>query len=1162
MNVKRVKQYVRIMAIIFFATILVLTIDILNVSASGNENSEIFAIRSTYPESTDANAKYYYDSKYSPFLPKYGMPNCTTYVWGRVYEVTGKRPKLSTGNAGVWYSDNIENGHYPYGSTPQVGAVACYDGHVAFVEKIVGNTVWVSESAWSGHSNPENKWFYRTKETTDTYSGKFQGYIYTCAEMTGDFNAIKSVNVSDITDTTAKITANLNGVYGVTTCGFYYGTDQNNMTRVSKDESINGSATEAKTVFYTLGNGANTPALSPGTTYYYQMFVTIGGKEYKSEISSFTTTGQSINHNPQSWLDSATGGNSGFIISGWAFDPDAPTQSLQVDVYIGGPYGQGGTLIASLTANQLREDVGLNYPGVGNYHGFYGEIATDRVGEQPIYVYAINVGEGTENPLIGSSVVNITDTIKPVVTNAYVSQKDQDGYTVTATVYDNAGVAQIKFPTKRKDQEGDQYWQWLDGSQNADGSYSCRINLNDFDNVTGGYLTEVRAWDAAGNVSDPWRLPEQFMDKDKPVVTSVEITQADASGYIVTATVTDNVGVAKVQFPTKRKEQEGDQYWQWLDATQNADGSYSCRINISDFNNVTGHYLTEVRAWDAAGNVSDPGRCPEQFYDMSAPRITSGNIISNEKNGYIVSAMIEDDVAVSKVQFAAKLKEQDEQQWKVFEGIKNSDGTYSCKINASDFDNTTGYYLTTAKAWDTYGNVSDVYQFAEQFIDRVAPEIQDIYESKWFEMSSVIEVEATDNVGITDLQLRVRKENANEWQWLTSESTENGKWIFNIDFQKLTSGCGSYIAQAVVSDAAGNENVSEVRGFSYDPYRWKLQIEMYAVNNNEGRIEQIYSVDKNGYQSKIDWRKFLNPILSDDMVSQAEYVDTLNKYNAEKEQIPTAFEEIDAACTQLTGKENDVHLYWKKLAAEYLNLSGEEKEAYLESVPTKSEAFIENAGDYFEQYWEIESHNWSEIFELLSTTEDLDYYEIIAISQILSEAKIECYLANSAEEVQTIINSVNEFRLAGFPEYIKLVKGEIPESNYFGKVINGTDKNKNSFYGDLVEGRAELINNVLSTEDKEKLDAGKDVKIWMTLNELQNNVSENDKNLIAEKLGEYIIGAYTDITLWKQFDNESEEKISEIPGTITIMLELPEELINKNTLKERSYAIIYAHEWC
>lgn len=125
---------------------------------------------------------YYYSSKNIFYSAGYGMPNCTAYAFGRAYEIMGYEPNLSHGNAQDWYGYNMNGGYYNYGSTPKVGAIACWSysggGHVAVVESIEGDTVTYSNSAWSGTN------FYLTYGSiSNPGSGgnswwNFQGYIY------------------------------------------------------------------------------------------------------------------------------------------------------------------------------------------------------------------------------------------------------------------------------------------------------------------------------------------------------------------------------------------------------------------------------------------------------------------------------------------------------------------------------------------------------------------------------------------------------------------------------------------------------------------------------------------------------------------------------------------------------------------------------------------------------------------------------------------------------------------------------------------------------------------------------------------------------------------------------------------------------------------------
>lgn len=141
-----------------------------------------FIPRTTAPAEDNA---YYYAN--NPFYQSgYGLPNCTCYAWGRFYEISGERPKLSTGNAENWwgYSDG-----YKRGSIPKLGAVICWRkgaagngadgaGHVEIVEAINDDgTIVTTGSGW-------NSFLFRqkTRANDGNWGGgsayTFQGFIY------------------------------------------------------------------------------------------------------------------------------------------------------------------------------------------------------------------------------------------------------------------------------------------------------------------------------------------------------------------------------------------------------------------------------------------------------------------------------------------------------------------------------------------------------------------------------------------------------------------------------------------------------------------------------------------------------------------------------------------------------------------------------------------------------------------------------------------------------------------------------------------------------------------------------------------------------------------------------------------------------------------------
>ena len=173
------KFFKKISAVIITTAVLFTTV--FSAAIVSNAASTKFTPRLTAP---DGSNKYYYDSNYNVFQKYgYGLPNCTAYAYGRAYEILGTEPKLSWNGASRWYGYNQENNYYKYGSTPKVGAIACWTygtgGHVAVVEQIDSNgNMTLSNSEWGGRT-----FYLTTAKTTDSNPGgnswwTFQGYIY------------------------------------------------------------------------------------------------------------------------------------------------------------------------------------------------------------------------------------------------------------------------------------------------------------------------------------------------------------------------------------------------------------------------------------------------------------------------------------------------------------------------------------------------------------------------------------------------------------------------------------------------------------------------------------------------------------------------------------------------------------------------------------------------------------------------------------------------------------------------------------------------------------------------------------------------------------------------------------------------------------------------
>lgn len=139
-----------------------------------------------------AGAQYWYGGySNNPFLPTYGLPNCTCYAWGRTWENSGQQPwGLSTGDAGTWYnhSDQFQRGP---ASTPKLGAIICMSGgppgtsgrgHVGVVEEIFTDGCVLFSNSGYYRGSDQNKWndlyFYLVcGHPSDNYQTPRHGYV-------------------------------------------------------------------------------------------------------------------------------------------------------------------------------------------------------------------------------------------------------------------------------------------------------------------------------------------------------------------------------------------------------------------------------------------------------------------------------------------------------------------------------------------------------------------------------------------------------------------------------------------------------------------------------------------------------------------------------------------------------------------------------------------------------------------------------------------------------------------------------------------------------------------------------------------------------------------------------------------------------------------------
>jgi hypothetical protein len=87
-------------------------------------------------------------------------------------------------------------------------------------------------------------------------------------------------------------------------------------------------------------------------------------------------------------------------VRGWALDLDVPRQPITVHAYVDGKYK------SAHTADRGRPDVARVFPPAGEAHGYDFDVKLSG-GTHQVCVYALNIGSGSDNPLLGCRTVAV-----------------------------------------------------------------------------------------------------------------------------------------------------------------------------------------------------------------------------------------------------------------------------------------------------------------------------------------------------------------------------------------------------------------------------------------------------------------------------------------------------------------------------------------------------------------------------------------------------------------------------------------------------------------------------------------------------------------------------------------------------------------------------------
>ena len=350
-----------------------------------------------------------------------------------------------------------------------------------------------------------------------------------------------------------------------------------------------------------------------------------------------------------------------------------------------------------------------------------------------------------------------------------------------------------------------------------------------------GYYIWVRAVDHAGNKSDWSEAQRVWIETGKPTIT---IKSNSNTTWAKTGSVTVALQDSKSGLAAGASVKYG-----WSESLDTAPSSYTDAslsytagtkeevTFTAEASGLTGQYylwVVPTTLADTAGNTqTTTAKSTGKFYfDNTGPTCTSVEIKNVDNTGYDVYVYGVTDgegVGVDRVQFPTwtDYNGQDDIQtdWWVkgtATGTNLGNGTWYYRVNASDHSNEGGWYETSIRLYDSFGNWTEGW-WPRAYVDRIAPtysyaEIKNANNTGYDVY--VYGVTDGEGVGVNRLQFPTWTDYNGQddiqpaWQTnsaATGTNLGNGTWYYRVNTSAHNNEGGLYITHIYAYDSFGNE---------------------------------------------------------------------------------------------------------------------------------------------------------------------------------------------------------------------------------------------------------------------------------------------------------------------------------------------------------------------
>ena len=226
----------------------------------------------------------------------WGESGCAWFASARQWQITGNNPGTIWQGTSWWNNGNGRMG-YPTGKTIAAKALACYTGHVSVVEAVSGNQALVSEGGYKDHPNNDYCCLsWKSISTVESSANGFLGYVYLGGSAPSLQCTWETPSATKITQTNAFLYGklNYNRNANCTQAGVRVINASTGASVASKDEYVNYNLNYVD-MWYDLTEELGV-TLTPATTYKYNFYAIVNGKEYWSPVGTFTTEGHAHNY--------------------------------------------------------------------------------------------------------------------------------------------------------------------------------------------------------------------------------------------------------------------------------------------------------------------------------------------------------------------------------------------------------------------------------------------------------------------------------------------------------------------------------------------------------------------------------------------------------------------------------------------------------------------------------------------------------------------------------------------------------------------------------------------------------------------------------------------------------------------------------------------------